>query len=131
MQFFTQNMPYRTIIEAKFSRMAPSKSIRTVQQSLSDAFVGPLSVCCSLVYLMYEVHESNVTLCYEREQCHLNVESAMKLTVNCCVRLIILHETVVAEHSALSFTAPWFQQKRKKRLARYHRPNGTCLTHHV
>lgn len=70
-------------------------------------------VCSSLVYFVYEVHELNIRLCYEWEQ--LNVELAAKLTLNCGDRLVILQETVISKHSALSFSVMVSTEKEKKK----------------
>lgn len=69
-----QNIHYQMIIDVMFSSMPLGRAIQTVQQNLFDVFYifwgtycSP-SVCYSLVYLMYEVDEPNIRLCYEWEQ---------------------------------------------------------------
>lgn len=56
----------------------------------------------------------------------VNAESVTKLTLNCCDRLVILHQNCCKRKRVVLISpTPWLVLKKK---ISHHKPNGTCQT---
>lgn len=123
----------------RLSGMSPSKAIRTPYQTFSNVLyifrgplqlVAPLFISHSLVYVLYEVHLSNMKLCYGWKQpdfgeCWSSAEPQAKLLWQ---THYFSHCSRRQRHIIISSTAPWLHLKINKML-RDHGSNWTCRTY--